>query len=169
MPDIRLIQDARNPPLKYSVSVDWSLLNDGTLDDDNALASAVIVALGTDALADTDDILPDPDSTDRAGWWGDLDAESIWDGWPIGSRLWLLKRDKIAPPGARQGATIGRVKQYIIEAIQPFVDRRIASRFDVQVDRVGRERIDALVTIYRGPSRPIDLRFQILWSDIERA
>ena len=49
MPDIRLIQDAKNPPLKYSVSVDWSLLNDGTLDDDNALATAVIVALGTDA------------------------------------------------------------------------------------------------------------------------
>ena len=91
MPDIRLIQDARNPPLKYSVSVDWSLLADGTLDDDNALATAVIVALGTDRLADPDDILPDPDSTDRAGWWGDLDAEEIWDGWPIGSRLWLLK------------------------------------------------------------------------------
>ena len=169
MPDIRLIQDARNPPMKYSVSVDWSLLADGTLDDDNALASAVIVALGTDRLADRDDILPDPDSTDRAGWWGDLDAEEIWSGWPIGSRLWLLKRDKIAPLGARQGATIGRVKNYIIEAIQPFVDHRIASRFDVHVERIGRERIDAHVVIYRGPNYPVELRFQVLWENIEYA
>jgi phage gp46-like protein len=164
MPDIRLVQDTRWP--RYSVSVDWSLLSDGTLDDTQALASAVIVALGTDRLALPDDILPDPDSTDRAGWWGDLDAAELFDGWPIGTRLWLLKRAKIVGPEDPEGATVARVEEYISEAIQPFVDLRIASAFDVEATRVGVERVDALVVIYRGPKTPVELRFQMLWQEI---
>lgn len=166
MPDIRLVQNTVFP--KYSVTVDWLLLDDGTLDDTQALATAVIVALGTDRLAGPDDILPDPDSTNRRGWWGDFDAQ-IWDGWPIGTRLWLLTRDKIVGPEAAQGGTEERVRQYIIEAIQPFVDRRIASTFDVEVTRVSRERIDALIRMYRGPEAAIDLRFQILWAGMVEA
>jgi phage gp46-like protein len=163
MPDIRLVQNTTFP--KYSVTVDWLLLDDGTLDDTQALATAVIVALGTDRLADPNDFLPDPDSADRRGWWGDFDAQ-LWDGWPIGTRLWLLTRDKIVGPAAQQGATEARVREYIIEALQPFVDRRIASRFYVETTRVGRERIDALIRMYRGPEAAIDLRFQILWTDM---
>jgi phage gp46-like protein len=166
VPDIRLVQDVSWP--RYSVSVDWSLLSDGTLDEDQALATAVIVALGTDRLATPDDILPDPDSTDRAGWWGDLDAEEIHNGWPIGSRLWLLRRSKIVGPEDPDGSTVARVEEYINEAIQPFVDQRIATRFEVQAERIGTERIDAYIVIYRGPQRPIELRFQVLWDDIER-
>ena len=78
-----------------------------------------------------------------AGWWGDLDAEEIWNGWPIGTRLWLLRSGKIEGAGLADGATVVRVEQYIREAIQPFIDRRIASRLDVEVKRVGRERIEA--------------------------
>jgi phage gp46-like protein len=169
MPDIRLIQDTRWP--RHSVSVDWSLLADGTLDDDHALATAVVVALGTDRLAGRDDVLPDPDSTDRAGWWGDLDAENIWDGWPIGSKLWLLRRSRIAPSGSLEGSTVARVKQYIAEALQPFIDQRIASQFEIAAERSteDRNRIDAGVSIYRGPRLAVDLRFQVLWDDIVRA
>jgi len=120
-------------------------------------------------LADRDDILPDPDSTDRRGWWGDLDAQEIWNGWPIGTRLWLETRDKIASRDDQQGSTEARIRQYIVEAIQPFVDRKIASTFDVEVTRVGRERIDALIRMYRGPEAAIDLRFQILWAGMIEA
>ena len=105
-------------------------------------------------------------SSDRAGWWGDLDAEEIWNGWPIGSRLWLLKRSKIDGPGSRKGATVARVQQYIREAIQPFIDRRIASYMEVEATRIGKERIDALVRIYRGPIPAIELRYSILWGEI---
>lgn len=143
--------------------MDWSLLDDGTLDDTQALATAVIVALGTDRLAEESDILPDPDSSDRRGWWGDLDADLIWDGWPIGSRLWLLQRDKIDGPGSQRGATTVRVEHYIREAIQPFLDRRIGSAMYVEATRIGRERIDALIRIYRGPTLEIELRYQVLW------
>lgn len=164
MPDIRLVQNTLFPG-QGVVQIDWFLRPDGTLDDTQALATAVVVALGTDALADITDILPDPDSTDRRGWWGDFEAD-IWDGWPIGSRLWLLQRDKITGPGALRGATTVRVEQYIREAIQPFLDRRIGSRMQVEATRIGRERIDALVRIFRGPTLEIEMRYQILWEGI---
>jgi phage gp46-like protein len=164
MPDIRIVQNTLFP--KYSVTCDWNLLDNGTLDDTQALATAIVVALGTDALAGTNDILPDPDSTDRRGWWGDLDAREIWDGWPIGTRLWLLTRDKIVGSAARQGATVVRVEQYIREAIQPFIDRRIGSRMAVEATRVGKEQINALVRIYRGPKLEIELRYAILWEGV---
>lgn len=162
MVDIRLVQSKLWPA--YDVQSDARLLDDGTLDERQALATAVIVALGTDALAERDDILPDDPggSGDRGGWWGDLDPD-IWNSWPIGSRLWLLKRDKIEDPGSQRGATITRVDRYIREALQPFLDRRIASRLDVKVERIGRDRIDASVVMYRGPSLAIELRYQVLW------
>jgi phage gp46-like protein len=167
MTDIRLVQNTQFPNHPhYAVTIDWNLLADGTLDDTQALATAVIVALGTDRLADIDDILPDPDSSDRRGWWGDHDAEAVWNGWPIGSRLWLLQRDKIEGPGSQRGATTVRVEQYIREAIQPFLDRRIGSQMEVEATRIGKERIDALVRIYRGPIREIELRYQILWENM---
>jgi phage gp46-like protein len=162
VPDIRLVQ-ANFFPNQQSVTVDWLLKPDGTLDDTQALATAVIVALGTDALAAPDDILPDPDSNDRAGWWGDLDAGLIWNGWPIGSKLWLLRRSKITPAEASTGSTLALVETYIRDAIQPFVDRKICSSFDVWVTRVDKQRIDALLRIYRGPQPEIQLRYAVLW------
>lgn len=165
MPDIRLVQNTWFP--QYSVTLDWNLLDDGTLDDTQALATAVMVALGTDSLADADDILPDPDSSDRAGWWGDLDAEEIWQGWPIGCKLWLLKRSKITGPEAWEGSTTMRVEQYISDAIAPFIAQRIGSQFRVEATRVGKEQINALVRIYRGPALEIELRYQILWDGID--
>jgi phage gp46-like protein len=165
MPDVHLVQRG-DFPYQTEVSVDWLLLGDGTLDDNEALATAVIVALGTDRLAAREDILPDPDSTDRRGWWGDLEADQIWNGWPIGSRLWLLKREKIVGPGAQQGATLVRIQHYIQESIQPFIDLKIASRMDVTVARIDKQRIDTLIRLYRGPELAVDLRYQILWDDI---
>jgi phage gp46-like protein len=163
MPDIRLVQYGIFPA---DINIDFVLLGDGTLDSSEALATAVIVALGTNRLALASDILPDPDSTDRAGWWGDLDAQEIWGGWPIGSRLWLLRRSKIVGSQAADGATVTRVEQYIREAIQPFIELKAASQMYVAAIRVGQERIDALVQLYRGPVLAVDLRYQILWDEI---
>jgi phage gp46-like protein len=143
------------------------LLNDGTLDETQALQTAVIVALGTDRLADVADALPDPDSTDRRGWWGDMDAALIWPGaWPIGCRLWLLQREKITGVDAQQGSTLTRIKFYIQEALQPFITLRIASGMLVEVMRTDTQRIDVLVRLYRGPKTAIELRYQILWQGI---
>jgi phage gp46-like protein len=166
MPDIRIVQNTFFP--KYSVTCDWNLLADGTLDLTEALATAVIVALGTDGLAATSDILPDPDSTDRAGWWGNLDAAEIWNAWDLGCLLWLHSRDKITSSNSLYGATTTRIEYHIRDAIQPFINQRIGSNYDVWVERAAKEQINALVRIYRGPILEVDLRYQILWGDIER-
>jgi phage gp46-like protein len=167
LPDVRTVQAFKAP--YYQVTIDWQLLVDGTLDDTQALATAVVVALGTDGLADIDDELPDPDSTDRAGWWGDYQAEQIWNGWPIGSKIWLLRRSAIRPVQSLRGATVSHVRMYLYQAIQPFVDLRIISRFDGLVERVDTQRIDALVRLFKGPTPVIDMRYSLLWDEQQQA
>jgi len=120
---------------------DWLLNDFGALDETDVLANVVKVALMTDRRADIREILPDPDSSDRRGWWGDMDAEKIWDGWPIGCRNWLLT----------------------------LIDKSMCSAIDVAVTRVGLDRIDVAVTIYRGPRDEIELQFQDLWAQIKEA
>ena len=166
-PDVRLVQNLRFP--KYSVTIDWQLLDNGTLDETQALATAIVVALGTDALADAGEDLPDPDSTDRAGWWGNLEADTIWNAWDIGSKLWLLRRSAILPPESRQGSTVARVLAYINLCIQPFIDARVASTFDAVAVRVDKQRIDSQITIFRGPTPVIELRYAILWDEQQQA
>jgi phage gp46-like protein len=163
-PDIRTVQNTFFP--QYSVTIDWQLLSDGTLDDSMALATAMVVALGTNMLANPTDVLPDPDSTNREGWWGDMDADTIWNGWPIGSRLWLLRRSSITPPEAKFGATQSWVMNYIRESLQPFIDRKIASRFEILSVRIDKQQIDAVIRVYRGPLAAIDLMYQLLWQGI---
>jgi phage gp46-like protein len=151
-----------------STLMDWLQRPDGALSEEEELATAVRLAVGTDALASAEDVLPwEPnDDTNRRGWWGDIDAEVIWNGWPIGCKHWLLRRAKITDPGAKEGATVVRAKTYVREALQPFIDRRICSRIDVEATRVGKERIDVAVMIYRGPREAIELRWQYVWSEM---
>lgn len=146
-------------------TMDLLMLDTGLLDETQELATAARVALGTDALASAGEVLPDLDSTDRRGWWGDLDAQEIWDGWPIGCKNWLLLRSKITDATSVEGATLQRAQFYTQAALQPFIDKRIATQMDVKATRTELQRIDVLAQIYRGPNDEIDLRYQILWQD----
>jgi phage gp46-like protein len=159
MTDVRII----NVTNLAGIWADWLLKPDNTLDESEELANIVKVALLTFAWADADDILPDPDSTDRCGWWGDLDAETIWDGWPIGAKIWLLSRAKITPAEAKEGATLTRAEQYCRIALQPMIDKQLCSHIDVVATRASIERINVAIKVYRGPTLQIDLRFQNLW------
>jgi phage gp46-like protein len=103
------------------------------------------------------------------GWWGDYDAQYIWSAWPIGSLLWLLRRSSIYSSEYPGGSTLTIVKNYIYNAIQPFVNLHAASTFDVQVVRVDDQRIDALIRVYRGPQLAIELRYQLLWDELQSA
>jgi phage gp46-like protein len=163
MSEIRVI----NVTNLKGIWADWLLLPTDMLDEKEELVNIAKVALLTDALADTDDILPDPDATDRRGWWGDMDAESIWAGWPIGCKCWLLSRAKITPAEAREGSTLARAATYCMVALQPMIDQRICSHIDVVATRASIERINVSVKIYRGPLQLIELQFQNLWFNIE--
>jgi phage gp46-like protein len=164
MTDIRILQTAT----LEAVTLDWLLQDNGTLDETQALASAVTVALGTDRLALIDDALPDLDDDDRRGWWGDLDAEELYGAWPVGSRLWLMSRSKIVGQGAEGGATTFNAEAYVKEALQPFVQRGIFSRYEVHAVRIDRSRIDVSVVIYRGPLPAIELKYQSIWDEIRQ-
>ena len=167
MTDVRIGQrgSAAGQPFQ-AVDLDLLLTPAGQLDTSDELATAVTIALMTDALAGPDDELPDSRDTDRRGWWGDVDAAEIWDGWSIGSKLWLLSRTTITGVAARKGATTVQVEDYIREALQPFLDRKIATRIDVTAVRAGIERIEARVVLYRGDEILLDLRFSDLWRGI---
>jgi hypothetical protein len=55
---------------------------------------------------------------------------------------------------------------YIRDAIQPFVDRKIATRYEILSMRVSKQQLDVVVRIYRGPRVAIDLMYQMLWQGI---
>src|SRR5262249_61839920 len=124
MTDIRIISQSppapspKIPTLPAPVNqtiADWLLLSDGSLDETQELATLVKVALMTDRLADGGEVLPDPDSKDRRGWWGDYQAEEIWDGWPVGTKNWVLTRNPILDAFALEGDTVSRAEQYTRE------------------------------------------------------
>src|SRR5882724_3234243 len=148
-------------------TMDWFLRENGTLDEREELETAIRLALGTDALSDANEILPDLDSVDRRGWWGDLDADTIWGGWPIGCKNWLLTRTKIMEAPSFEGSTLQRAKQYTLQALQPLIDKKICTRIDVTAVRTELSRIEVNVIIYRGPKVEIDLRYQLLWEEEE--
>jgi phage gp46-like protein len=162
--DIRYLQQLDFPA--YAVELDWLLNDQNLIVDGYDLQSAVIVALGTDMLAPVDEELPDPDATDRRGWWGDMDADEIWGGWPVGCLLWLLQRQKITGVGAKQGSTIAKADGYTRDAMRPFTQRRITSRIDVLANQEAIDRIDVGVVIYRGPEPVVELRYAELWDNL---
>lgn len=164
MPDIRFLQqaDARF----YSIELDLYRGASGLLSEDDGLVSAIILALGTDATAKPSDELPTFDDDDRRGWWGDLDGEEIWGAWPSGSRLWLLERARILEAAGDRESTITLVETYVRECMRPFIERRFCSRVDVSVTRPALDRIEAMLTIYRGPLPAIELRYAELWEEL---
>lgn len=164
MTDIRLLDQITD----FDSAFDFLLLPSGELDESAELATALTVALGTDGLASVDDLLPGLDDDDRRGWWGDLDAQVIWKGWPIGSLLWLLERAKITDANAQGGATLGNAVRYASNAIQPFVTNGICSRFRVEAERTDKETIRMRIEVYRGPLPAIKLQYDLMWEDIRQ-
>jgi|SRR5262245_42673131 len=165
MSDVRIVSKAT---LRETVA-DWLLKPDGTLDESEELANYVKVAIMTDRLSSETETRPDPDSDDRRGWWGDLEAGEIWRGWPIGTKNWLLTRAKITGIDAFEGDTVVRAENYTREALQPLVEMRMVSAIDVYAARVGLQRIDVQVILYRRPDPDIELIFQDLWAEIREA
>jgi phage gp46-like protein len=168
MTDIRVAPSNIDPFLPpVAVSFDWLMTPVGQFDTTYELVTAVIVALGTDRLAEDDDILPGWD-TDRRGWWGDLDAAELHNGWPLGSRLWLLGRHKITGSAAAQGSSTARAREYAYEALQPFIDQGICRDVEVSAVRSAIDKMDLTVTLIRGPEPDVTVRYQTLWGDVER-
>ena len=92
---------------------DW-LIDPPALADGADLETAVLISLFTDARAADDDRLPGA-ADDRRGWWGG----------PLGSRLWLLVREKAT------NETRLRAEDYCREALAWMRTDGVADRIDV--------------------------------------
>lgn len=89
------------------------------------LRRAIIISLFTDARARPDDPLPGGKGSDLRGWWNDaLETR------PLGSRLWLLHREKVIPE------TLRRVEDYAREALQWLIDDAFFEAMEVTAERL---------------------------------
>lgn len=94
------------------IKLQWQLdnadivINQADIALDDSLCTAVIISLFTDRRALDSDILPTGANSDKRGWWGDS-----FNTRPIGSRLWLLSREK------QLSSVLHRAKNYATEAL----------------------------------------------------
>ena len=88
------------------------------------LSRAVVISLFTWQRASQSD---EVDNDQRMGWWGDTFAENKGD--KIGSKLWLLLRQKITDE------TLNRAQEYAFDALKWLIDDGICSDITVNVER----------------------------------
>lgn len=147
MSDISTIWDVTNAQGAW-------VLAGADLQSGDDLATSILISLFTDRVANASDVIPDG-STDRRGWWGDLD-QTI----PIGSRLWLLARSKLLPKVAVDA------KGYITEALQWLLDDGVAAAIDVATAIVAPNMLTAKITIRQSNGDQRALTFNWAWNQL---
>lgn len=148
------MSDIKTTLINLEQGADYLLDSLGLVEDDG-LETAVIISLFTDRRANADDVIPDG-STDRRGWFGDAFNENDHD--QIGSRLWLLSREK------QLSSVLVRAKEYAQEALQWMIDDGVAQSIDVTASNPRTGILALAVSIYR-PLQPVtQYRFDAFWS-----
>lgn len=117
------------------------------------LLSAVIISVFSDRRAETDDLTP---GDYRGGWWGDTFAELGGDR--IGSRLWLLAREK------QTDETLTRAREYVIESLQWLVDDGVASEVEVENEWIREQTMGMAITITKPDGSSRDFNFEYAWA-----
>ncbi len=133
-------------------SADISVLGNDLLTDDG-LETAILISLFTDRRVSTDEELPIGE-IHRRGWWGDLG------GLPsdrIGSRLWLLNREKVLP------VVLTRAHEYAKEAVQWLIQDKVANRVEVVVESTRFEELDIQVSVFRPAGTIVKSRYSYNW------
>lgn len=148
MSDIGLTWDSNSGGADFAVTA-----NDLALDD--GLETAVYLSLFTDRQALDGDVLPEG-MTDRRGWWGD--EFPLVAGDKIGSRLWLLAREKSTP------AVVSRAQEYAREALQWLVDDHVAASVDVTTTLVSTGVLGLSIAIVRPTGDRARYQYQYTWA-----
>lgn len=127
-------------------SGDW-VIDKGDLVSGDDLETAIYISLFTDRRAHSDDQL---DSNDQRGWWGD-------GGYLIGSRLWLLYRQKLTDLIAK------RAVEYVKEALKWLIDDGVVGSLSIDYQIIYPSRLYLTVT-YQKPNSPSrTLKFSKIW------
>ncbi|PWI81128.1 hypothetical protein DEO48_05265 [Enterobacter sp. CGMCC 5087] len=145
MSDIRTLW-----PAPDGTSADWVVVS-GDLQQGNDLETAIYISLFTDRLARDDDQI---DGTDRRGWWADTGETYL-----IGSRLWLLRRQKLT------SAIAGKAVDFCREALQWLLDDSIVSSITVQT-RIIHPRTLLVGITYQEPGKSAQsVKYSWVWEN----
>lgn len=143
--DIALVQ-------QDDFSYDLEIENNDLVGDDG-LQTAVVISLFTDARCNEDE-LPAEDSS-RRGWWGDMFPTA--DGDQIGSKLWLLKREK------RTRDVLNRAEEYCNEALAWMLEDGIAESVVTAASYDPSGTMLLAVSIQRPDANEKTFRFKVKW------
>lgn len=131
----------------------WSTTG-ADLTADDGLETAVLISLFTDAPATAQEAAL-AGAGDRRGWWADAYAEV--DGDVIGSKLWLLRREK------RTAATLERARQYAAAALGWLVTDGVAQSVEVTAEVLQTDVLALQVVIKRRSEPAAKYRFEQFW------
>jgi phage gp46-like protein len=126
-----------------------------SLENDDGLETAVVISLFTDRRAKAGDPLPDG-VLNRRGWWGDSFPSVAGDR--IGSRLWMLAREKQLP------SVLARAREYAIEALQWLIEDGVARAVNVTAEVVRNGVLGLSIEIVRSDKPVAMYRFDSFWS-----
>lgn len=121
---------------------------------DDGLETAVILSLFTDRQAEPGDSIPDA-TADRRGWWADMFADVPAD--KIGSRLWLLHREK------QLQSVVIRAREYAQEALDWLVEDGVAKAVNISTSIVRMGVLGIYIEIVRPDSTIAKYRFENFW------
>ncbi len=141
--DIALKQ---NETLEFDV-----LINGPDLQSDSGLRTAIILSLFTDQLVGSDEEIPDG-TDNRRGWWADSFTEVAGD--LIGSRLWLLNREKQIDQVLEKG------RDYAQASLQWMLTDGVASQIEVETEWVKKEVMGILVRVHKANAEPFEQIFE---------
>jgi phage gp46-like protein len=127
---------------------DWQT-GQGDLLSGNDLETAILISLFTDRLARTDDKY---DGEDRRGWWGDTGAD-----YPIGSRLWLIKRQKLT------AAIAGKAEDYATEALQWLIDDGVVASITVTTQIIYPSRLYMQIVFFKPDGTSPTFKYSWAW------
>ncbi|VXC68432.1 conserved hypothetical protein [Pseudomonas sp. 8Z] len=126
----------------------------GDLATDDSLLTATIISLMSDRRARADDQLPEG-GRDRRGFWGD--AWAVVPGDQLGSRLWLLGREKELPE------TVRRAREYAEEGLAWMIKDGIAARVDVTASVPRRGMLGLSVAIHKLDGNIENFQYEFIW------
>jgi len=143
--------------LKYnSENIDMAsidlVVENNDIKSDDGLVTAVLISLFTDKQCDIEEI-PDGE-TSRRGWWGDMFPDIKDD--KIGSKLWLLKREK------QTDETLKRAKEYSEDSLKWMIDQKIAQSVTVETAWPSRGFLGIKVSIQQGENN-LTFSFKMNW------
>ena len=134
-------------------------IQNGILDLDNGLQTAIYISLFTDRRIGEDDEIPDR-SNDRRGYWGDTLEDE-----PLGSFLWTLDREKITT------SLLNKIDTYSKDALNWLIEDGIASEINTIVERDSKniEQINIEIQIIKPDEKSESYRYSLNWEAVKNA